>query len=143
MKEKRKKILISPIMRYFLYSVFVTFIDTAIVWVLYRMLFFDVVTANTIGVVTGFVIHYILSSKAVFQTKFGVISFTIYLGTFFMGLVLADLLIFLGEHYIFVGLSENLSFLLSKGISIAIPFFFLYFTRRTLFEKLKNRTSQS
>lgn len=138
-----REIQFTPMMKYLLYSVLVTFIDTAIVWVLYRSLQVNLVTANSIGVITGFIIHYTLSSKSVFQTELGLGGFVIYFGTFLLGLIIADGLIYLGEHYIFHSLNANMSFLLSKGISIIIPFFFLYLIRKMLFDSLKNKTSRS
>lgn len=132
-----QKVKLSPMMRYLLYSILVTIIDTVVVWVMYRGMGIHVVVSNTTGVIIGFVIHYLLSSKAVFDTELGVQGFLIYLGTFLMGLGLADLLIYTGEKLLFTGLEDNLSFLLSKGLSIVVPFFFLYFLRRILFELLR------
>ena len=142
-KDKFKSSLFSPFIRYMLYSVYVTLIDTAVVWVLYRILNINLVTANTTGVITGFVIHYLLSSKSVFQTKYGMGGFGIYFGTFLMGLVLADWLIYLGETYLFLDINKDLSFLLSKGISIVIPFFVLYFIRKSLFNIMNNKVVNS
>lgn len=126
-------------MRYIFYSVIVTLIDTAVVWSLYHIFSADLIIANTTGVVTGFIIHYLLASKAVFRTDLGIPGFIIYLGTFFIGLLLADWLIYAGENYLFAGLQENIRFLSSKGISILIPFFFLYFLRKFLFDLIRTK----
>ena len=128
-----------PLILYILNSVIVSLIDTLIVWVLYREMDVFLVTANTICVISGFLIHYLLSSKSVFQADLGMKGFLIYLGTFLLGLALADSLIYAGEHYIFIGYNESLSFLFSKAISILIPFFMLYYLRKMLFSFLKNR----
>lgn len=126
-------------MRYIFYSVIVTFIDTAVVWSLYHIFSADLIIANTTGVVTGFIIHYLLASKAVFRTDLGITGFIIYLGTFFIGLLLADWLIYTGENYLFAGFQENIRFLSSKGISILVPFFFLYFLRKFLFDLIRTK----
>jgi hypothetical protein len=97
------------------------------------------VTANTVGVISGFIIHYLLSSKSVFQTELGLKGFVIYLGTFLLGLILADSLIYAGEHYIFIRFEKSLSFLYSKGLSIIIPFFMLYYLRKILFHLFRNK----
>lgn len=137
-REKLKGILSLPIIRYMLNSILVCFIDTAVVWVLYQIMGINLVTANSIGVVTGFVVHYLLSSKSVFQTKFGWKGFCIYFGTFLFGLVMADWLIYTGDHYFFVEINRDLRFLFNKGISVVIPFFVLYFIRKHLFA-IQNR----
>lgn len=137
MLQKIKEISRTPMLRYFLYSVVVTVLDTVIVWVLYRVLHLNLVTSNSIGVITGFLVHYVLSSKSVFQEEYGITGFVIYFSTFLFGLAFADGLIYIGEHYLFDSLSNNLSFLMSKGLSILIPFFLLYFIRKFLFDLLK------
>ncbi len=119
--------------KYFLYSVIVAVIDTIIVWLLTRQNLTHLVMANTIGVSIGFVLHYLLSSKSVFKTRYSVIGFIIYLGTFFVGLFAANWLIYVSYQYIFVDYMMDLRILLSKGVSIIVPFFLMYFLRRYLF----------
>lgn len=119
--------------RYFVYSVIVAIVDTLIVWSMTRLNLFSLVTANTIGVSTGFVLHYLLSSKSVFRTQYSLSGFVIYLGTFYIGLIAANWLIYVSYEYIFVDNVIDLRILLSKGVSIAIPFFLMYFLRRYLF----------
>ncbi|MBP7073135.1 MAG: GtrA family protein [Clostridia bacterium] len=119
--------------KYFLYSVIVAVIDTIIVWLLTRQNLTHLVMANTIGVSIGFVLHYLLSSKSVFKTRYSVIGFIIYLGTFFVGLFVANWLIYVSYQYIFVDYMMDLRILLSKGVSIIVPFFLMYFLRRYLF----------
>ena len=142
MLKKLTKIHLTPMLRYLAYSIIVTVLDIAIVWILYRGLSVEIVAANTTGVVSGFIVHYLLSTKTVFQTEFGMKGFIIYLGTFCIGLVLADWLIYAGEHYMFMTFHSNLNFLFSKGISIVIPFFFLYYFRKHLFNMLKKKLSK-
>jgi 6-pyruvoyltetrahydropterin/6-carboxytetrahydropterin synthase len=89
------------IANYFFYSVIVTVVDTGIVWALVRFSSVHLVTANTIGVVTGFLLHYLLASKSVFDTEYGIAGFVIYLATFLVGLVLANWLIFMSYNYVF------------------------------------------
>ncbi len=132
------KIKLSPMLRYLLNSIFVTIIDTCIVWTLYRIMAVDIILSNSAGVIIGFIIHYLISSKSVFDIDLGTQGFIVYLTTFLMGLAMADWLIFLGENYLFLAFYDNQSFLFSKGLSIVIPFFFLYFIRRILFDFLKS-----
>lgn len=125
-----------PIIIYMLISILVAAIDTLIVWVMYRILHFELVTSNTTGVVTGSIIHYRLSSKSVFKTPHGLFGFVIYVITFLFGLVCADWLIYFGEYRMFTNYQENIRFLLSKSLSVLVPFFLLYFIRKFLFYHL-------
>lgn len=119
--------------KYFLYSVIAAIIDTVIVWALTRQNLTHLVAANTIGVSIGFVLHYLLSSRSVFKTRYSITGFIIYLGTFFIGLLAANWLICVFYQYIFVDYMMDLRILLSKGVSIVVPFFLMYFLRKYLF----------
>ena len=122
--------------KYFINSCLVTVLDVVIVWVLHMVFHVDVVLANTLGVIAGFLIDYILSVLFVFDHANNKNGFAIYLVTFILGLVLADVLIYIGESRLFVGLEKNLCFLMSKGLSISVPFFILYFIRKKSYEWL-------
>lgn len=125
--------------KYFAYSVIVTIADTLIVWSMTRLSPVRLVAANTIGVLTGFVLHYLLSSKSVFKTRYGLAGFAVYLGTFFLGLIAANWLINVSYEYVFADYAVDLRILLSKGVSIAIPFFLMYYSRKYLFLLLNKR----
>lgn len=142
-KKKISDLLVIPMIRYMINSIFVSIIDVFIVWLLYRGIHINLVTANSVGVITGFIIHYSISSKSVFQTKLGPSGFAVYFGTFLLGLALADWLIFTGERYFFLNINKNLSFLLNKGISVLLPFFILYYLRRYLFNMLNTKVTNS
>lgn len=122
---------------YFLNSCFVTGLDVACVWILYKVLHVNVVIANTAGVLLGFVVGYILTAKFVFETAKGFLGFVIFFATFLVGLVLADWLIFTGETVLFVKLSEQIRFLCSKGLSIIVPYFVMYGLRKVLYRLLE------
>jgi len=127
------------IANYFFYSVIVTVVDTGIVWALVRFSSVHLVTANTIGVVTGFLLHYLLASKTVFDTEYGIAGFVIYLATFLIGLVLANWLIFMSYNYVFHAFALDLRILMSKGVSVAIPFFAMYYIRKYSFLLLNRK----
>jgi putative flippase GtrA len=127
------------IANYFFYSVIVALFDTGIVCVLVRFTEIHLIAANTIGVVSGFLIHYLLASKSVFNTEYGVSGFIIYLATFIFGLLFANWLIYMSYHYVFYAYAVDLRILLSKGVSVAIPFFVMYYMRRYLFMRLNRK----
>lgn len=124
------------ISKYMKYSVVVTIVDTLIVWSLTRIWAVPLITANTIGVVSGFILHYLLVSKSVFQTGYGSKGFLIYLSTFIVGLLFANWMIYVSYEFFFRAYSTDIRLLLSKGMSVIIPFFALYFTRKYLFSLL-------
>lgn len=129
------------LIRYFINSCIVTVIDVIIVWILNVGLNVPIVLANTIGVVVGFIIDYRLSSHFVFKEANSIRGFIVYLATFFIGLVLADTIIYISANKIFFAYEANICFVLSKGMSIVIPFFCLYFLRKvcyTYMQKNKN-----
>jgi len=127
----------SPLFKYLCYSILVTLLDVVIVWILYRPFHINIVLSNTVGVVVGFLVHYLLASNSVFDLEYDVKGFIIYVGTFIFGLVLANGLIYTGERYLFKTMPIDINFAFSKGLSIIVPFFALYYLRRFLYELLK------
>lgn len=124
--------------RYLVNSGVVTVMDIIIVWVLVQCSM-PIVLANTIGVVIGFLVDYLLSVIYVFDSAKGRGGFAIYLITFFIGLLLADFLIWWGNGTLFVSFSETINFFMSKGLSIVVPFFIMYGIRKYLYQKRKER----
>lgn len=135
LKEKVKSN--SVLIRYLIYSMIVTVLDLTAVYVMIRVFKWSLINSNTFGVILGFIVHYILSSKKVFNTDYGFRGFIIYLGTFILGLFIANFLIYVSYEYIFQSLNSDVNLLLSKGISVVLPFFFLYYFRKFLYKKLK------
>ena len=85
------------------------------------------VTANIAGNFAGFLLSYVLSSKQVFDTRLGVPGLVIYLVTFLFGLVLAATILWLFMKLIGLETLGNLGLLISKGFSVTLPFFILYY----------------
>lgn len=127
--------------KYFLLSCFVTGVDFAILFLLYTIIGIKLVVANTIAVVVGFLLHYILGSNTVFKTPYGVYGFLVYVSTFLLGLFLADAII----HYSTVIISEHFSFgdtitmIIGKMLSVILPYFVLYYIRKLFFSFLKSK----
>lgn len=97
------------IIRYLFCSIISTVFDVAIVWCLYHLAGVSLVVANTVGVVAGFLISYVLSARQVFETRYDAASFAIFFATFLMGLVCADGLILWTEHLVSPFLPKGLS----------------------------------
>lgn len=119
---------------YFTISVFVTLVDIVVSRVCER--FVDVVIANTIGVVTGFIIQYFLCTRKIYAGS--VKSAIIFFVTWLIGLGLANLIVYVVRVLIFENREGFIYYLIGKGASIAIPFFVLYFIRKKLMPAKKD-----
>lgn len=126
------------LIHYLLNSVIVTVLDLVVVWIMFNVLDIDIIISNTTGIIIGFLLHYMLSTKVVFKTDYGLSGFVIYLITFFIGVVMADSIIYYVYH-LSHSLDKTLSFLISKGLSIVLPFFVMYFLRLYLYRFLNTR----
>ena len=122
-------------MIYFLISVFVTLVDVVVSRVSER--FVDIVIANTIGVITGFVIQYFLCTKKVYAGS-SVKTAVIFFITWLLGLGLANLIVYLVRVQLFDNREGLIYYLIGKGASIAIPFFITYFIRKKLIPAKKD-----
>lgn len=127
------------IIRYGLNSCIVTVLDLIIVWILFSGFHMNIVVANTLGVISGFLFDYILSVLFVFKQAKKTGGFTVYLVTFVFGLALADWLIYIGNTILFINMNEKLNFLFSKGLSIVVPFFLLYYLRKVIYILMENK----
>lgn len=127
------------ILSYLSHSVLSTLLDTAIVWLLLRGTELDIVPANTCGVVAGFVLGFLLDIKRTFRTNYSPAAFAVYFGTFLLGLALANVLISSTYDAVSGVLPQTLAFLVSKGVSIVVPFFAMYFVRKFAYAAIERR----
>ena len=129
------------ILQYLFYSILSTVLDVLVVWIAFHMADIDLAVANTMGIITGFILSYVLSLKSVFETQHGIPAFAIYLSTSVIGMFLANYLITTTYEFSILYCPEWFAFLLSKGISVVLPFFVMYFMRKYLYLWLKKRRS--
>ena len=127
------------ILKYFIFSCISTVFDILLVWLLYNCCKINLIVSNSAGIILGFCVSYVLSSKSVFDTKLGTYGFLIYFSTFVIGLIFADVLIYISNKMLIIFFSEFISFFVSKAISIILPFFLLYFLRKELFSQYRRR----
>lgn len=114
---------------YGIISVFVTLVDISVCRI--SEIWLESVAANTIGVITGFIIQYFLTARHVYN-KNNLKSFIVFLWTFFVGLVFANSIVYIFRTFVFVGSDSGIAFMISKGFSIVLPFFLMYFLRKKL-----------
>ena len=126
----------NSIIKYFTYSCISTLADVLIVRTLFYFFNVSIVLSNTIGVVCGFIISYILSSKRIFNAEVGMTSFLIYFGTFILGLILSNFIIDKTYCITIRYLPEKAAFWNGKCVSVVIPFFVMYYIRKKSMNKL-------
>ena len=124
---------------YLMCSVISTVFDVTIVWCLLHLAGVSLVVSNTVGVIAGFIISYLLSAKRAFEVDYTAATFTVYFVTFLMGLFFADVLIVSTHTLVSPFLPLGLAFLVSKGVSIVGPFFLMYFIRKYAFRLLEKK----
>lgn len=112
--------------KYFMASCLVSVIDFFISYLLYKVVNLNYLTACNIGIILGFIFQYFICTKYVFKTKVNISSLMVFLTTFFIGIALAD-----GTMWTSYSLL-HLSFLISKVLSMGVPFFITYFIRKGL-----------
>lgn len=127
------------ILTYFSHSVLSTLLDVVIVWLLLNYAQMDITWANTCGVVAGFVLGFLLDVKRTFNKEYTPLTFMVYFGTFLLGLALADVLITVTYGALEGYLPRAWSFLISKGVSVVVPFFFLYGVRKFAYQKIRKK----
>lgn len=101
-------------------------IDFGIAYIVFKIGLVSYMTACNIGIILGFIFQYFICRTYIFEESSFQSFFAIYLGTFILGFFLADLTMWLGFDLL------NLPFIIAKGMSMALPFFIIYFIRKSL-----------
>ena len=112
--------------KYFIISCLASIIDLFISYFLFKIANLNYLFACNLGIISGFIFQYFMCIKYVFKKKGFINSFIIYLSTFFLGIILADGTMWISYEEI------HLTFIISKILSMAVPFFFTYFIRKVL-----------
>lgn len=130
------------ILTYLSHSILSTILDSVIVWMLFQHMDVSLTVANTAGVVAGFVLGFFLDVKRTFRSHYTTAAFAVYFGTFLAGLLLANALIKGTYAVVDPYLPEVWSFLISKGVSVAVPFFAMYFVRKYAYRAINRRKKE-
>jgi len=112
--------------KYFIISCFASIVDLFISYFLFKVINLSYLLACNLGIISGFIFQYFMCIKYVFKKNGFINSLIIYLSTFFLGVVLADGTMWVGYEEV------HLTFIISKVLSMAVPFFFTYFLRKIL-----------
>jgi len=137
--QKNKAILI-----YFLCSAGAALLETGLLYLFKSTippLKDNIVLANTIAVVISGCMHFVLTSKLVFQVKMNLASVTAYLITFFIGLGIQSAVIWVCYEKLLPSLiaNESLLTLCSKAISLVASFFITYILRKYINTQINKR----
>lgn len=108
-------------------------LETAIGYLMVSFFSCNVVVANSTGIVIGATLHFLLTSKAVFHVKYSWRNVLIYVGTFLLGMLLQNTLIWICYERLFRKCLEVLRYLISKAVSLILPFGIMYFVRGSLY----------
>jgi len=97
---------------------------------------FNIIAVNTSGIIVSTVLHYFLVTSKTFNSKISFATLSIYLATFFIGILFQDLIIWLFYDIILAQIFLEGRFLCSKAISLILSFFFLFYIRKKLYSIL-------
>lgn len=125
------------IIKYALCSVTTAILETVVGWLLLHILPYGIVAANTVAIIIGAFAHYFLTMLLVFEKKNNAKSFAVYVSTFIFGLILQNVIIWAFYEQLLVNEAEMVRYIISKGMSLVIPFFLLYYIRSYLNQKIK------
>lgn len=118
------------ILKYLFCSIFTAFLEWVWGWVLLGWGITDsIIIVNTITIFIGALVHYFITMSMVFEKKNNIKSFAVYLISFCLGLLMQNFMIWLFYDEILKHANEWMKYSISKGMSLVVPFFLLYFVR--------------
>ena len=104
----------------------------------------NIVYANILAVALSSVLHYIATSVFVFKVRIDYKSLLIYLVTFFMGLGIQSLVLWVTYEKLLCNIiiNDNILTLVCKTCSLASSFFITYFVRKKLNNIIKKHEGE-
>lgn len=98
-----------------------------------------ILIANTISIVLGTIIHYILVNKSVFKASTSKKTFTVFLSTSIASILLQNALVWIIVRSLSSSISENTRYSIAKVISLIIAFFAVYFIRKLCYFIIRDK----
>ena len=129
-KEELKKLIV-----YGIITLLITIVDMVVA----RMTFQGtkhLIFSNTLGIITGSVLQYILTLRYAFRITHSPKILLVHVATYVVGLAIANGVITISYQSLLEVLSEKTAFFGAKGISIVSTFFMTYAFRRYFFQRL-------
>lgn len=118
------------IIKYGIFSVLSLVVDASVFMLLFNKLELSLLVSNTVAMCVGFVVQFVLASKQVFGVSITFKTLLVYILTTLLGFGIANLTIYVSFYYIFIG-----NEIISKLLSVVLPFFVMYFLRKFIFDK--------
>ena len=124
------------ILSYLFFSFLAAVVDILTGYLLLKLCALNIIAVNTAGIVISTGLHYFLVTRKTFNSKISFASLSVYLATFFIGILFQDLIIWLFYDIILAQIFIDGRFLCSKAISLILSFFFLFYIRKKLYNML-------
>lgn len=121
-------LIFKSIGKYTIISFIVGTIDFLIAYFLYAALGVHYMLASNIGIAVGFLLQFTAGMKYVFKPNNYIKSFIVYIVSLLLGVTISNLILWFSFDYM------KMSFLISKFLSMVLPFFAVYFMRRIMLE---------
>lgn len=117
---------------YLFCSVAAALVESGIGWIFLQTFSFHITIINTMAIFFGAVVHYFLTSIIVFKIKRNAASVLVYVLSFGIGILLQNAVIWLFYDFLLKAQTQGIRYAVSKALSLAIPFFAVYFIRKKL-----------
>lgn len=114
--------------KYTIISFIVGSIDFFIAYFIYQVLGLHYMLASNIGIAVGFLLQFMAGMKYVFKSNSYTKSFVVYIVSLFLGVAISNLILWFSFNFM------KMPFLISKFLSMVLPFFIVYFMRRVMIE---------
>ncbi len=114
-------------------SVFTCVLETVIGYGLKNYLGQKLIVANSISILIGAIVHYVLVTKKAFKRRTSLWNGFVYIITFILGFVLQNLVMKITYDKLLFMLIEVYRYTISKFVSVGVPFFLVYFVRKYLY----------
>ena len=109
--------------KYTIISFIVGSIDFFLAYFLYQVLGLHYMLASNIGIAVGFLLQFMAGMKYVFKSNSYTKSFVVYIVSLFLGVAVSNLILWFSFNFM------KMSFLISKFLSMVLPFFIVYFMK--------------
>lgn len=127
------------VLSYLAFSVMCAGIETAIGLLVLNFLCSSALVSNIIATLIGSVVHYLCVTKKSFDANVSLSTFLVYAGTFVLGLIVQNIVVWLVNGMLIDLCGKNYAFILAKGFSLVISFFLLYGVRKMLYRMVERK----
>ena len=120
-------------------SILTAGIEYVLGWLLLQAFPQALIATNTVAILASSAVHYALTTKFAFGVKHNVSNAAVYAITFVLGLLLQNVILWLFYDIVLAGMTQIVRYTISKSLSLGIPFFLMYYIRKTLNEVIARR----